>query len=208
MSSSSKPNASNVSNASHHVLSVQIGSARKVQIAGRSVLTAIFKTPVQNRVTVQALGLQGDEQADPTVHGGLDKAIYAYPWEHYGFWQVARQEFGLGNMDAALQPGALGENLTLQGLLEGQVWVGDALRFPDCVLRVTQPREPCFKFNAAMGFNQAAKRMAQSGFCGFYLAVDTPGTIAADDALEVVPGPRQTAIPSLFQARMFKQLRD
>jgi MOSC domain-containing protein YiiM len=85
--------------------------------------------------------------------------------------------------------------------------VGDLLQFPHCTLRVTQPREPCFKFNAAMGFNQASKVMAQSGWCGFYLAVDVPGFLAAGDACLLVPGQRRVGIPERFKAMMFKHMR-
>lgn len=189
------------------VRSVQVAQARKVTIAGRSLLTAIYKTPVAGPVGVGVLGLEGDEQADLSVHGGLEKAVYAYPAEHYDFWRAARAQAGVSGIDAELNPGALGENLTLQGLLETDVWVGDVLRFANCVLRVSQPREPCFKFNAAMGFNTAVKTMAKSGFCGFYLSVDTPGKIQAGEPFALVPGPRQVGIPERFQAKMFKHMR-
>jgi MOSC domain-containing protein YiiM len=189
------------------LLGVQVGQARKVVISGRTVLTAIHKTSVPGAVAVAALGLQGDEQADLSVHGGLDKAVYAYPSEHYGFWRNARSQAGLGGIDAQLDFGAMGENLTLSGLLETDVWVGDVLRFAHCTLRVTQPREPCFKFNAAMGFNTAVKAMAQSGFCGFYLSVDEPGTLIAGESFEVVPGSRQMSVLQSFNAKMFKHMR-
>jgi MOSC domain-containing protein YiiM len=189
------------------VVGVQVAQARKVSIAGRSILTAIHKTALAGAVAVNPLGLQGDEQADLSVHGGLEKAVYAYPFEHYAFWDHARKEAGLSGIDAQLQAGALGENLTLQGLLERDVWVGDVLRFPSCELRVTLPREPCFKFNAAMGFSQASKMMAQSGFCGFYLAVDNIGYIKAGDRFEVIAGGRQLSLSDSFQAKMFKHLR-
>jgi MOSC domain-containing protein YiiM len=193
--------------ASHQVVSVQVAQARKILIAGRSILTAIHKTGVQGLVAVKPLGLQGDEQADPSVHGGLDKAVYAYPAEHYAFWREARRQAGVASIDDALPHGSMGENLTLSGLLETDVWVGDVLRFPQCVLRVSQPREPCYKFNAAMGFNTAVKAMAQSGFCGFYLRVDEPGTVQAGDAFELVPGPRQVSIPERFATKLFKLSR-
>jgi MOSC domain-containing protein YiiM len=189
------------------VLGVQVARARKVNISGRSILTGIHKTAVAGPVPVGALGLHGDEQADLSVHGGLEKAVYAYPVEHYEFWNNARQKAGLSEIDTLLQPGAMGEILTLHGVMEGDVWVGDVLRFPHCELRVTQPREPCFKFNAAMGFNQASKMMAQSGYCGFYLAVDTPGAITSGERFEIIAGPRQLSLPSRFQAKMFKHLR-
>ncbi len=184
------------------VLSVNTGVARPVDIRGRQVRTAIFKTPVTGPVSVHALGLGGDEQADLTVHGGVSKAVYAYPSEHYPFWQTVRAQAQVSLWDEVLPHGALGENLTLAGLLETQVWIGDVLRFPDCELAVSEPREPCFKFNAAMGFNQAAKLMAQSAWSGFYLAVRVPGSLQAGQAFELLPGPREVGIAELFKARM------
>lgn len=189
------------------ILGVQAGKARPVLIQGRTVLTSIFKSRVEGAVVVKPLGLASDEQADLSVHGGLDKAIYAYPSEHYPFWRQARQEAGVGMIDDALDFGAMGENLTLRGLLETDVWVGDVLQFAGCSLRVDQPREPCFKFNAALGFPAAVKRMAQSGYCGFYLAVEREGTLCAGDEFVVLPGPRRVSIPERFNARMFKHMR-
>jgi MOSC domain-containing protein YiiM len=189
------------------LLSVQVGKARKVLVQGRSVLTAIHKTAVVVPVSVEPLGLQGDEQADPSVHGGLDKAVYAYPAEHYTFWQTERQAAGLAGIDTVLPYGCMGENLTLQGLLETQVWIGDVLRFAHCTLRVTQAREPCFKFNVAMGFSTAVKRMAQTGFCGFYLAVDEPGTVQVGEPFTLEAGQRRVSVTENFNAKMFKHLR-
>lgn len=186
---------------------VQVAQARKVSISGRSILTAIHKTAVSGPVQVGPLGLAGDEQADLSVHGGLEKAVYAYPLEHYEFWRVQREQAGVTGIDDRLEPGAMGENLTLQGLLEGDVWVGDVLRFAHCSLRVEQPREPCFKFNAAMGFNTAVRAMAQTGFFGFYLSVLEPGTIEAGETFALVPGPRHVGIPERINARRFKHLR-
>lgn len=194
-------------NDAYTVASIQVARARRVVIDGRSILTAIHKTAVRGPVAVQPLGLQGDEQADLSVHGGLEKAVYAYPAEHYAFWREARHQAGVAGIDDALAHGCMGENLTLSGLLETDVWVGDVLRFPQCVLRVEQPREPCYKFNAAMGFNTAVKAMAQSGFCGFYLSVDTPGTVQAGEGFELLPGPRHVSIPQRFAAKMFKHMR-
>ena len=196
-----------MANTQHLLVGVQLAQARKVMISGRSILTAIHKTAVQGPVHIAAMGLQGDEQADPSVHGGLEKAVYVYPQEHYAFWREARRQAGVAGIDTELEHGAMGENLTLSGLLETDVWVGDVLRFAHCVLRVSQPREPCFKFNAAMGFNGAVKLMAQQGNCGFYLSVDEPGTVQAGEAFELVPGPRRLSIPSRFQAKMFKHMR-
>jgi MOSC domain-containing protein YiiM len=189
------------------LLSLQTAQARRVQINGRAILTAIHKQPVLGAVGVRPLGLSGDEQADLSVHGGLDKAVYAYPSEHYPFWRAARAQAGLAGIDETLPFGSVGENLTLQGVLETDVWVGDVLKFAQCELRVTQPREPCYKFNAAMGFNTAAKVMAQHGCCGFYLAVDIPGLISAGESFELLPGPRRLSITESFNAKMFKHMR-
>ena len=189
------------------LLSIQVGTARRVTMDGRSILTAIAKQTVAGALPVLPLGLLGDEQADLSVHGGLEKAVYAYPSEHYAYWQAARREAGLGLIDDSLPHGSLGENLTLRGLLETDVWAGDVLKFPDCELRVTLPREPCYKFNATIGFARASRLMAQSGFCGFYLAVQSPGTLRAGDAFEVIAGRRGVGIPTLFAAKMSKHLR-
>jgi MOSC domain-containing protein YiiM len=189
------------------LLSLQVAAARRVTINGRSVLTAIHKQPVSGLIQLKPMGLMGDEQADLSVHGGLDKAVYAYPSEHYPFWREARAQAGLTDIDSALPWGSMGENLSLSGLLEAEVWVGDVLKFANCALRVTQPREPCYKFNAAMGFNTASKRMAQQGCCGFYLAVDEPGSLQAGESFELVAGPRRLGIPESFNAKMFKHMR-
>jgi MOSC domain-containing protein YiiM len=176
------------------VLSVQTAKVRSLLLDGKRVMTAIQKTPMAGDVQVAPLGLVGDEQANLAVHGGLSKAVYAYPSEHYAFWREQRRAAGLGQIDDSLPFGAVGENLSLQGLLERDLWIGDVLQFAHCALRVTEPREPCSKFNAVMGFDTAAKLMLQTGFCGFYLAVQTPGRIAAGDAFELLPGSRQQAL--------------
>jgi len=101
----------------------------------------------------------------------------------------------------------MGENLSLSGLLETDVWVGDVLQFAHCALHVTQPREPCYKFNAAMGLANAAKTMAQRGCCGFYLAVGEPGSLQAGEVFELVTGQRRLSIPEMFRAKLFKHTR-
>ncbi|TNO75923.1 MOSC domain-containing protein, partial [Campylobacter coli] len=107
-----------------------------------------------------------------------------------------------------LPHGMLGENLTIEGLLEADVWIGDVLRFPDCDLAVSEPRHPCFKFQHVMGFKHATKMMVQSGFCGFYLAVRRPGTLAAGDELAALPGPREVNIRELFLSEMRRKKDD
>ncbi len=189
------------------LLSVNVGTARPLMVGGRRVLSAIGKQPVAGPVAVARLGLSGDEQADLSVHGGLDKAVYAYPAEHRSYWQARRREQGVSLWDELLPPGFVGENLTVEGLLESQVWVGDELHFPGCVLRVTAPREPCYKFNAVMGYAQASRDMVQTSCCGFYLAVQQAGTIEAGQRFSLVPGRRALRVAEAFQARRIKHLR-
>jgi MOSC domain-containing protein YiiM len=149
------------------LLHVCTARAQLHQINDQPVLSAIAKRPVDGLVRVGPLGLAGDEQADPGVHGGLSKAVYAYPSEHLPFWQTVRAQAAVAAWGAPQQPGLLGENLLLQGVLEEALWIGDLLHIGGpshggCVLAVSEPRFPCFKFNHAMGFKQAARLMQQS----------------------------------------------
>ena len=166
------------------------------------IKTGIHKLPVNGPVQANRLGLAGDEQADLSVHGGLDKAVYAYPSEHYGFWNAQRTAGLKGTPgEQALTPGALGENLTVHGLLEGDVWIGDRLHAGEVVLQVTEPRHPCFKLNGKLGFSHAAKMMIQSGFSGFYLRVVQTGLLRAGEAITLVPGPREVSLSWLNERR-------
>lgn len=185
------------------VRSLNTGAVQKVAVGpGRTVLTAYGKHPREGTVGVGVLGLDGDEQGDPTVHGGRSKAVYAYPVEHYPFWQTVRAQAKLQLWDEAPAPGLMGENLTVQGLVEANAWIGDQLRFPHCTLAISEPRMPCGKFEAIMGFRQASKMMAQSGFCGFYLMVIEPGMLQVGDLGTVVAGPRAVNIAEAFRSRL------
>jgi MOSC domain-containing protein YiiM len=184
------------------VLSLNVARAQPVSINGRKVMTAIGKRAVEGERLVLPLGIEGDEQADLTIHGGLSKAVYVYPVEHYPFWRTVRAQARVALWDEELAHGSLGENLTLRGVVERDLWIGDVLRFANCELAVSEPRFPCFKFVAAMGFKHAAKLMIESTWCGAYLAVRVPGTIAAGQAFTLVPGPREVGITELFRARM------
>jgi MOSC domain-containing protein YiiM len=168
--------------------------------SGRAnVPTAYDKRPVTGAVQVGKLGLAGDRQADLNVHGGEDKAVYAYPFEHYVFWSERRCD--ALKRDLPLPPGSLGENLTIEGLMEKDVWIGDELHVGDVVFRVTEPRQPCFKFTARMGFAQAGKLMMQGGATGFYLNVVKQGVIKAGDAITLIPGPRRISIDAFNERR-------
>ena len=189
------------------IQSVNLGSVRRLPVGDRTVMSAHGKRSVGGPVAVGPLGLTGDEQADLTVHGGLSKAVYAYPAEHYPFWERARREAGadVGLLDTSLPSGALGENLTVEGLLESELWVGDRLLLPGCELVVSEPRQPCYKFVAVMGFARAAKVMAESGFCGFYLRVARPGTLEAGQAFTLRPGPREVRVDQAFRLKMARR---
>jgi MOSC domain-containing protein YiiM len=192
------------------VISVNLGRVDRLQVEQSGTLhriaSAIHKQAVAGSVEVRKLGLDGDEQADLTVHGGLDKAVYAYPVEHYAFWE--RQRAAALKREEALPFGAMGENLTLAGLLEQDLWVGDQLAIGSVVLAVTEPRRPCFKFAAKMGFSHAVKMMVQSGFTGFYLRVLQTGTLQNGDIVSLTPGPRIVALSQINQQRYKGRQRD
>ena len=159
------------------LLAISVGTPRDVQWRGRDVQTSIYKTPVSGRVHVTRHNVEGDRQSDLSVHGGPDKAVYAYPAEHYGFW---RRELP----DADLPWGAFGENFTTEGLLEDDVLVGDRYRIGTVELVVTQPRMPCYKLAIRFGHPDVVKRFLESRRSGFYLAVDREGDVGAGDAIE------------------------
>ena len=163
----------------------------------QSVASAIRKKSVSNLedplpVEIHSLGVKGDEQADLSVHGGIEKAIYVYPAEHYAFWnELLTRET---KKPTLLKHGAIGENFTIEGLLETEVFIGDKLLIDDLEFVVVKLREPCFKFNATLGYKGAAKAMVQSGFCGWYLRVLNTGTLAAGAQINIIPGARDTSI--------------
>ena len=157
------------------VISVNVGRPREIPIGNAFVATGIFKNPVAGPVRVRTLNLDGDGQADLKVHGGPDKAVYAYPSEHYPFW---RKELG-----RELNWGEFGENLTIEGLLEDGVSIGDQLQIGTALLQVTQPRLPCFKLAAKFDRDDIIKRLLDSRRVGFYLRVLEEGAVQAGDAI-------------------------
>ena len=167
------------------------------------VMSGIKKSSISHAgqpspVDINTLGVIGDEQADLSVHGGLEKAIYVYPLEHYPFWNALLSRELKTPFD--LQPGAMGENFTITGLLELEVYVGDRLQIGDLEFVVTKLREPCFKFNAKMRYKGAAKAMLQSGYCGWYMRVITPGKLMAGSTINLLPGKQETAIADQVRA--------
>lgn len=161
------------------LLSVNVGLPREIEWKGKVVRTSIFKAPVSGRVRVTKLNLEGDQQSDLSVHGGIEKAVYAYPSEHYSFW---REELP----GVELPWGAFGENFTMEGLLDGAVHIGDRFRIGSAEFVVTQPRMPCFKLGLRFGRADIIKRFLQSGRAGFYFAVLQEGEVAAGDSMELL----------------------
>jgi MOSC domain-containing protein YiiM len=159
------------------LVSVNVGLPREVQWHGRSVRTSIWKTPREGAVRVGKLNLEGDEQSDLSVHGGSDKAVYAYPSEHYAFWRAE-----LPDMD--LPWGSFGENLTTEGVLEPDVMIGDQIQVRSAQFVVTQPRMPCFKLALRFGRDDMVKKFLRSGHTGFYLAVLREGEVGAGDQVQ------------------------
>ncbi len=161
------------------LLSVNVGLPREIEWRGKLVRTSIFKAPVPGRVRVAALNLENDEQSDLSVHGGVDKAVYVYPSEHYPFWRGE-----LPGVD--LPRGMFGENFTTEGVLEEAVHIGDRLQVGSAEFVVTQPRMPCYKLAIRFGRPDMVKRFLRSGRTGFYLAVLREGEVAAGDSIKLL----------------------
>lgn len=162
-----------------HVLSVNVGLPREVLYKGRCIVTGIFKRPVGGAVMIKHLHLEGDGQADLSVHGGVNKAVYFYPFEHYAFWKSALPA-------AHLSPGSFGENLTIEGIVETQICIGDRLQVGQAVLRITQPRIPCYKLNIRFDRPDMVRRFLASQRCGFYAAVEKEGPVQAGNLIQWV----------------------
>ena len=158
------------------IVSVNLGMPRDVAWQGRTVRTGIFKEPVPGPVPLRRHNLDGDAQADLTVHGGPDKAVYAYPSEHYPAWRT--------RLNRDLSHGIFGENLTTEGLIEDAVYIGDEFRVGTARLVVTQPRMPCFKLGLRFGDPAMVKTFLQVGHPGIYLAVREEGVVGPGDRIE------------------------
>jgi len=175
------------------VVSVNVGKPTQVQVGHATVLTSIFKSPVEGRVAVRGHNIDGDRQSDLTVHGGPNKAVYCYPAEHYRYWKEQ-----LPDMD--LPYGAFGENLTTEGITEDAVSIGDRFRVGSAVLQVTQPRMPCFKLGIRFGRADMVKRFWKSGRSGIYFAVVEEGGVAAGDLVErIAEGPEEISVADVVR---------
>lgn len=177
------------------LISINVGLPRNVTWQGRMVTTGIFKEPVAGRVRLRRLNLDGDRQADLRVHGGEHKAVYAYPSEHYAWWQ---RELGR----EAFTYGWFGENFTLNGLLEDEVCIGDVFRVGSAQVQVSQPRSPCFKLDLRMGKDGFVARFGASLRVGFYLRVLEEGEVGAGDPItRLARDPDAMSVLEIYQLR-------
>ena len=142
-----------------------------------------------------------DPAISPEDHA-LAYAVYAYPTAHHAFWRTVRAQARVTADEEPIPPASFDEHLALDGIQESGLWIGDLLKFPACTLVVSGPRLPDARFNETLGFAQAARMVAQSRWCGFWLAVRVPGQIAAGDAFELIPGPRANGLVELFRSRL------
>ncbi|MGE5717680.1 MAG: MOSC domain-containing protein [Acidobacteriota bacterium] len=176
------------------LLSVNVGLPKTVTLLRRTVHTAFFKEPVSGAIPLSRLGLRGDGQADPRYHGGPDKAVYLYPFEHYAYWSAV-----LGRTD--LTAGAFGENFTTEGLLESEVRIGDVLAVGSAKVRVTKPRTPCAKLGLRMGSMPFVRVFAAAGRPGFYLSVVEEGSVETGDAItRIATDPQSPTVAEVFGA--------
>jgi MOSC domain-containing protein YiiM len=177
------------------LLSVNVGRPRAVMQDGDAVLTGIFKDPVKGRVTLRTLNLDGDGQADLSVHGGPTKAVYVYPSEHYDYWK--RELPGM-----ELRWGMFGENFTTVGLLESQLNIGDKFHVGSATVTVTEPRMPCYKLGIKFGRPDIVKKFLASERTGFYFRVLEEGEVGADDGIRLIErnndGLRVSDVTSLY----------
>ena len=161
------------------IISLNVGRPRLVVWEGQPVSTGIYKTPAAGRVMLRTLNLDGDRQADLTVHGGPTKAAYVYPSEHYGYWR--------GELPGMELPwGMFGENFTTEGLDESAVNIGDRFRLGTAEVMVTEPRMPCYKLGIKFGRMDILKRFLASGRTGFYFSVEGEGEVGAGDKIEMI----------------------
>ena len=161
------------------ILSLNVGLPREVIFRGEAVTTGIFKEPIEGRVKLGRLNLDGDKQADLTVHGGEDKAVYAYAWEHYGFWKDQLP-------GTTLSYGMFGENFTTEGLMEQAVNIGDQFEIGSVKIMATQPRMPCYKLGVKFGRMDIIRRFLASGRSGIYFKVLKEGEVGAGDKIEPI----------------------
>lgn len=179
------------------LLSVNVSKPKAVLHNGKTIHTGIFKVPVEGHVSLRRMNLDGDGQGDLAVHGGIDKAVYAYANEHYEFWrrELLRDDFAYGQF---------GENFTMEGMLEDCVCIGDVFRVGTAEVEVSQPRVPCFKLGLKMGIPTFPKQFLASERSGFYLRVLQTGEVCAGDAIERIHAePKRQSVKAVHHLLYF-----
>ena len=179
------------------VESVNVGAPRPVRVDGHTVWTAIWKSPVEGRVPLRGVNLRGDDQADRSVHGGPDKAVYAYGVQDTEWWE--------GELGVSLGPGAFGENLTVHGLPVSDAAIGERWSVGSALLELAQPRLPCFKLGLRMGDPGFLKRFAAAGRPGAYFRVVREGDIGAGDRIDVVSRPAHGVTSALVSRALLRE---
>ena len=184
-----------------NLISVNCGIPRQVVWHGMNVTTAIFKEPVEGRVALRKLNLDGDRQADLKVHGGAEKAVYCYPVEHYGYWKA--------ELGRELPLGMFGENFTIDGLLEDDIHIGDRFSIGSAEVVVTQPRLPCYKLGVRFESDEMVKRFLAARRTGFYLAVTREGEVGAGDEIKMLDRVSNTVpLPWILRLYIAKEYND
>lgn len=175
------------------ILSVNVSLPKEIDFEGQKVTTGIFKEPVEGRIMLRTLNLDGDKQADLTVHGGVDKAVYAYSIEHYEYWRKVFPNIEMPN-------GMFGENFTVEGLMESEVSIGDVFQIGSSKVIATQPRMPCYKLGVKFGRMDVLKKFLASGRSGIYFKVLEEGEVGAGDTIEqITKDPNQVTINDIVR---------
>lgn len=175
------------------ILSVNVSLPKEIDFEGQKVTTGIFKEPVEGRIMLRTLNLDGDKQADLTVHGGVDKAVYAYSIEHYEYWRKVFPNIEMPN-------GMFGENFTVEGLMESEVSIGDVFQIGSSKVIATQPRMPCYKLGVKFGRMDVLKKFLASGRSGIYFKVLEEGEVGAGDTIEqITKDPNQVTISDIVR---------
>ncbi|WP_422658651.1 MOSC domain-containing protein [Paenibacillus sp. EC2-1] len=174
------------------IVSLNIGKPITVDYLGKSLSTGIYKQPVQGPLYLSSVQIDGDGQADLVFHGGPDKAVCVYPFEHYAYWEAV--------LAKKMEYASFGENLTVRGLLEDKVCIGDVYQIGEAVVQVSQPRYPCFKLSQKHGVKDMPARVLETGYSGFYLRVLQEGYLSADSRItQLESHPDQVSILNILQ---------
>lgn len=174
------------------IISTNIGEPRTINWKGKEVTTGIFKYPVDHGIFLGSEDVENDHVIDRRYHGGIDKACYLYPADHYKYWQNRYP-------DLELPWGIFGENLTVEGLHEAEVNVGDVFKIGEAVVQATQPRQPCFKLEFRFNDNRIVKQFIDSGYSGVYVRVIEKGHVKTGDSMQLIERKQSLTIHKVYE---------